>query len=241
MDISVIIPVFNEEENLKLLYKRMTDTLKKIGKSYELVFVNDCSKDSSLAILKDFAAQDKCVKVVSFEKNCGQHAAIVAGFESASGDLQITIDADLQNPPEEIEKIAAEFDRGFDHIATIRQTRNDTPFRKYASKAVNKVRKVITRVPITDQGCMMRGYSKALSNAILERADEHAFIPMLGYRMAKKPTEILINPAARNAGESKYNVFSLAKLAFNLFEKQDDGKPKLLLKNKYKIAEKIGF
>ena len=228
MDISVIIPVFNEEENLKLLYKRMTDTLKKIGKSYELVFVNDCSKDSSLAILKDFAAQDKCVKVVSFEKNCGQHAAIVA----ASGDLQITIDADLQNPPEEIEKIAAEFDRGFDHIATIRQTRNDTPFRKYASKAVNKVRKVITRVPITDQGCMMRGYSKALSNAIVERADEHAFIPMLGYRMAKKPTEILINHAARNAGESKYNVFSLAKLAFN---------PKLLLKNKYKIAEKIGF
>lgn len=241
MEISVVVPVYNEQENLEPLFARLVKTLDALDKTYEIIFVNDGSADKSLEMLKSFnARRSDVVKVVDFERNFGQHPAIIAGFANASGDLVVTIDADLQNPPEEIAKISAEFDKGFDVIGTIRQNRNDTPFRRYASKTVNKIRKVITKVPITDQGCMLRGYSKDVAANIVKDAKVSTFIPMLAHKFAKNPTEIPVAHAARNAGESKYNIFSLAKLSFNLF-KNGAKTEKESAKPVYAIREKIGF
>ena len=241
MDISVIVPVYNEEENLAPLFDRMTKALDKIGKKYEIIFVNDGSADSSLEILKGFTQKrPDVVKVIDFVHNFGQHPAIIAGFANASGDLAITIDADLQNPPEEIAKIVAEFDRGHDVIGTIRVNRNDNWFRKYGSKAANKIRKIITKVPITDQGCMLRGYSKDVVAHIVKESRKSTFIPMLAHKFGKSPVEIYVAHAARNAGESKYNVFSLAKLTLNLFKNSEPTEAELE-KPKYEIREKIGF
>ena len=204
MQITVVVPVFNEQENLEPLFGRLTKTLDALNKTYEIIFVNDGSADNSLAILKAFnASRPDVAKIIDFERNFGQHPAIIAGFANASGDLVITIDADLQNPPEEIEKISAQFDKGFDVIGTIRQNRNDTWFRRYASKAVNKIRKIITKVPITDQGCMLRGYSNAVVQSIVRDAKKSTFIPMLAHKFAKNPVEIPVAHAARNAAHAQ--------------------------------------
>ena len=240
MDISVIVPVYNEEDNLKPLYARLVKALDSTAKSYEIIFINDGSKDSSFEILRGFAAENPKVKVIDFVRNFGQHPAIIAGFANASGELVITIDADLQNPPEEISRIAAEFDKGYDVIGTIRQNRNDTLFRRYASKLVNKIRKIVTKIPITDQGCMMRGYSKEVVAHVAAKATKSTFIPILAHKEAKNPTEIPIAHAARNAGESKYTVFTLAKLALNLFKKEPQA-AQSQEKHNYEIWEKIGF
>lgn len=241
MDISVIVPVYNEQENLNPLFERLTKTLDGLGKSYEIIFVNDGSADKSFEMLSGFhKKRPDVVKVIDFTHNFGQHPAIIAGFANASGNLVVTIDADLQNPPEEIVKIVREFEAGHDSIGTIRLNRNNNWFRRYGSKAANKLRRIVTKVPITDQGCMLRGYSKEIASRIARESRKSTFIPMLAYKFSKNPVEIYVLHAARNAGESKYNAFSLAKLALNLFK---NGKPTEaeLEKPKYEIREKIGF
>ena len=227
MDISVIVPVYNEQENLNPLFERLTKTLDGLGKSYEIIFVNDGSADKSFEMLSGFhKKRPDVVKVIDFTHNFGQHPAIIAGF--------------VQNPPEEIVKIVREFEAGHDSIGTIRLNRNDNWFRRYGSKAANKLRRIVTKVPITDQGCMLRGYSKEIASRIARESRKSTFIPMLAYKFSKNPVEIYVLHAARNAGESKYNAFSLAKLALNLFK---NGKPTEaeLEKSKYEIREKIGF
>ncbi len=239
MDISVIVPVYNEQDNLLSLFERLTNTLDKINKKSEIIFINDGSSDNSLNIMKSlYQKRADIVKIIDFNSNCGQHQAILAGFANSSAKLQITIDADLQNPPEEIIKISQQFDLGYDYIGTVRKNRNDTSFRIYASKLLNKIRKFLTRVPIVDQGCMMRGYSQRISKKIANEATNTAFIPILGYNFAEKPIEIDVLHSPRNAGKSKYNIFSLIKLSFNLFKKQKSYKT---IKRTYKIKEKIGF
>lgn len=239
MEISIIVPVYNECDNLQPLFERLKSTLDKLDTSYELIFVNDGSTDASLNMLKEFyTTHREVVKIIDLSTNSGQHQAILAGFANASGNLLVTIDADLQNPPEEIENIVAKFKKGFDYIGTVRKTRNDSAFRIYASKLMNKIRKVLTHTPITDQGCMLRGYAKSIAKKIINEATNNAFIPILGYNYASNPTEIDVCHSARNAGKSKYNVFSLIKLSTNLFKKQ---KSEQSIKRKYTIKEKIGF
>lgn len=238
MEISVIVPVFNEEDNLLTLFERINKTLEKINKSSEVIFVNDGSNDSSFDVLMSIYERKKdIVKIINFEKNYGQHQAILAGFSKSSGNLQITIDADLQNPPEEIEKIYRQFEKEHDYIGTIRKDRNDTFFRVCTSKIINKIRRFITKIPITDQGCMLRGYSKNISTQIIKNASNSAFIPILAYSFAKKPIEITVLHSQRHSGKSKYNVFSLAKLSLNLFKKQQSANTM----RPYKIKELIGF
>ena len=238
MEISVIVPVFNEEDNLLALFERINKTLENINKSSEVIFVNDGSTDSSFDVLKSIYERKKdIVRIVDFEKNYGQHQAILAGFSKSSGKLQITIDADLQNPPEEIEKIYRQFEKGYDYIGTIRKDRNDTFFRIYTSKIINKIRKLITKIPITDQGCMLRGYSKNISAKIINNASNSAFIPVLAYSFAKKPIEITVLHSQRHSGKSKYNVFSLARLSLNLFKKQQSTNTT----RPYKIKRLVGF
>ncbi len=240
MDISVIVPVFNEDANIRPLFDRLKTSLENLNKTFEIIFINDGSSDASLTILKEIQSNFDFVKIINFTKNFGQHAAIIAGFANADGALQITIDADLQNPPEEIPRIIDAFNQGFDVIGTIRQNRNDTPFRKYSSKILNKLRKKITKIPITDQGCMLRGYKKSIAQEIVCKSNASTFIPILAYTLAKNPTEINVAHSARNAGKSKYNVFSLAKLGVNTFKKNDSNNAKNRAL-KFEIKEKIGF
>src|SRR6476660_5829417 len=158
-EVSVIIPVYNEEAGLGSLFARLYPALDELGVAYEIVFINDGSKDRSAALLRDqFQKRPEVTRVILFNGNFGQHMAIMAGFEHCRGRRVVTLDADLQNPPEEIGRLVAEMDRGHDYVGTIRRQRQDTAFRRYASRAMNGLRERFTRIKMTDQGCMLRAY-----------------------------------------------------------------------------------
>jgi len=216
-EISVVIPVYNEEAGLAQLFGRLYPALDALGTSYEIVFVNDGSRDRSAAILREqWERRPDVTRVVLFAANAGQHMAIMAGFEHASGDIMITLDADLQNPPEEIGPLVAKMNEGYDYVGTIRRKRQDNAFRTYASKAMNRLREKITRIKITDQGNMLRAYSRSVVDAINSCKEVSTFIPALAYTFARKPTEITVEHEERSAGESKYSLYSLIRLNFDL-------------------------
>ena len=216
-EISVVIPVFNEEEGLPELFARLYPALDALGVRYELIFVNDGSRDRSAALLRSqFQLRPEVTRVVLFAANFGQHMAIMAGFEQSRGDMVITLDADLQNPPEEIAALVDKMREGYDYVGTIRRQRQDSAFRRYASRAMNRLRERITRIKMTDQGCMMRAYSRAIVDAINGCHEVSTFVPALGYTFAQRPTEIEISHEERHAGESKYSLYSLIRLNFDL-------------------------
>jgi undecaprenyl-phosphate 4-deoxy-4-formamido-L-arabinose transferase len=189
----------------------------KLNLRYEIVFVNDGSKDRSAGMLAaQFDLRPDVTRVVLFQNNFGQHMAIMAGFEYARGEYIITLDADLQNPPEEIALLAAELIKGHDYVGTIRSNRQDSWFRKTASRAMNHLRQRITRITMTDQGCMLRGYSRRIVNLVRQCNESNTFIPALAYTFAANPTEIEVKHEERFAGESKYSLYQLIRLNFDL-------------------------
>jgi undecaprenyl-phosphate 4-deoxy-4-formamido-L-arabinose transferase len=215
--LSVVIPVYNEESVLPTLFARLYPALDKLGISYECVFVNDGSKDRSVALLRQqFARRPKNTRVVLFHANFGQHSAVMAGLSYARGSYVITLDADLQNPPEEIGLLVAKLDEGYDYVGTIRQHRQDSLWRRTFSKAINKLREWITPVRITDQGCMMRGYSRSIVSALNQTREVNTFIPALASLYAMRPIEVPISHEERYAGQSKYSMYSLIRLNFDL-------------------------
>jgi undecaprenyl-phosphate 4-deoxy-4-formamido-L-arabinose transferase len=219
--LSIVIPVYNEEEGLQALFDRLypaMDQLQaKLNLRYEIVFVNDGSKDRSAGILAaQFDLRPDATRVVLFQNNFGQHMAIMAGFEYARGESIITLDADLQNPPEEIALLAAELIKGHDYVGTIRSNRQDSWFRKTASRAMNHLRQRITRITMTDQGCMLRGYNRRIVNLVRQCNESNTFIPALAYTFAANPTEIEVKHEERFAGESKYSLYQLIRLNFDL-------------------------
>jgi undecaprenyl-phosphate 4-deoxy-4-formamido-L-arabinose transferase len=219
--LSIVIPVYNEQEGLQALFDRLypaMDQLQaKLNLRYEIVFVNDGSKDRSAGILAtQFDLRPDVTRVVLFQNNFGQHMAIMAGFEYARGESIITLDADLQNPPEEIALLAAELIKGHDYVGTIRSNRQDSWFRKTASRAMNHLRQRITRITMTDQGCMLRGYSRRIVNLVRQCNESNTFIPALAYTFAANPTEIEVKHEERFAGESKYSLYQLIRLNFDL-------------------------
>ena len=215
--LSVIIPVYNEEPGLAELFVRLYPALDKLGCAYETVFVNDGSVDRSAALLREqFQARPDVTRVVLFNGNYGQHMAIMAGFERCRGERIVTLDADLQNPPEEIASLMAAMDQGYDYIGTIRKTRRDSWWRRSASRAMNTLRERITNIKMTDQGCMLRAYSRDIVNAINQTRDSSTYIPALAYSFAHRPTEIEVGHDERFAGESKYSLYSLIQLNFDL-------------------------
>jgi undecaprenyl-phosphate 4-deoxy-4-formamido-L-arabinose transferase len=151
-----------------------------------------------------------------FDGNFGQHRAILAGFEHARGERIVTLDADLQNPPEEIGLLLAEMDRGHDYVGSIRRQRNDALWRHLASKTMNRLRERITRIKMTDQGCMMRAYSRRIVDTINQCQEMNTFIPALAYQFSRNPTEVVVGHEERHAGESKYSLYSLIRLNFDL-------------------------
>ncbi|MBL8515468.1 MAG: glycosyltransferase [Betaproteobacteria bacterium] len=215
--VSIVIPVYNEEAGLAALFSRLYPALDKLAVPYEILFINDGSVDRSAALLREqFQVRPDVTRVILFNGNYGQHMAIMAGFEHARGDRIVTLDADLQNPPEEVGNLLAEMDKGHDYVGTIRKLRQDTAFRRYASKAMNRLRERITSIKMTDQGCMLRAYSKDIVAAINQTRDTSTYIPALAYSFAHNPVEIEVAHEERFAGESKYSLYKLIQLNFDL-------------------------
>jgi undecaprenyl-phosphate 4-deoxy-4-formamido-L-arabinose transferase len=215
--LSVIIPVYNEEQVLPSLFARLYPALDALRMDYECVFINDGSKDRSLALLRQqFQLRPAETRVVMFHANFGQHAAVMAGLAHARGEYVVTLDADLQNPPEEIGKLVGMLDQGYDYVGTIRQQRQDYLWRRMLSKGVNKLREWITPVRITDQGCMMRGYARSVVAALNQTREVNTFIPALASLYAMNPVEVPIAHEERHAGRSKYSLYSLIRLNFDL-------------------------
>jgi undecaprenyl-phosphate 4-deoxy-4-formamido-L-arabinose transferase len=215
--LSVVIPVYNEEATLAALFARLYPALDALKRTYEVIFVNDGSRDRSSAMLADqHARRQDVTRVILFNGNFGQHRAILAGFEYARGQCVLTLDADLQNPPEEIDKFLAKMDEGYDYVGSIREERNDHLWRHVASRLMNQFRKRITHIEMTDQGCMMRAYSRRIIDIINQCLEMNTFIPALGYSFAQNPTEITIKHEKRYAGETKYPFYKLIRLNFDL-------------------------
>lgn len=217
IDLSVVIPVYNEQDVLPALFDRLYPALDALGVRYEIVFVNDGGRDKSPAMLAaQFDQRPDVTRVVLFNGNFGQHRAILAGFEYSRGERVVTLDADLQNPPEDIKLLLAEMDKGHDYVGSIRRQRNDSLWRHLASRAMNHLREKLTRIKMTDQGCMMRAYSRRIIDTINQCNELHTFIPALAYQFAQNPTEVTVGHEERFAGESKYSLYSLIRLNFDL-------------------------
>src|SRR5579863_3750152 len=216
-ELTVVIPVYNEEEVLPALFTRLYPALDALGRGYEIVFVNDGSRDRSAALLRNqFELRPDVTRVVLFSSNFGQHRAILAGFAHSRGRYVITLDADLQNPPEEIGRLLAELDAGHDYVGTIRIERQDLAWRRYASRLMNVIRERTTQVKITDQVSMFRGYGRAVVDSVNQCSEYNTFIPALAYTFSMNPTEIRVSHEDRSAGKSKYSLLHLVRLNFDL-------------------------
>ena len=216
-EISVVVPVYNEEAGLQALFDRLYPALDGLGLPYEVVFVDDGSRDRSPALLRaQWTARADVTRVILLAVNAGQHMAIMAAFAHCRGDIVVTLDADLQNPPEEIGKLVARIREGYDYVGGVRRHRQDTLFRRWASRAMNGLRARTTRIHITDQGCMLRAYARPLIDAINSCHEVSTFIPALAYAFAQRPTEIEVAHEERQAGESKYSLYNLVRLNFDL-------------------------
>jgi len=227
--ISVVIPVYNEEANLPRLIEQLRPVMQKMGKSYEIIFVDDGSRDNTLSILKSFLIYPD-VRVVELTRNYGQHAAIFSGFSVVRGDIVITLDADLQNPPEEIPNLVRVMEEGnYDVVGTIRSERKDSFFRILPSRMINMIARKITRVNMSDWGCMLRAYRRDIVKRMVSCHEHSTFIPALATYFSKKVTEIEVVHEARHGGESHYSLRKLINLQFDLVSSFSDFPLKLIM------------
>lgn len=215
--VSVVIPVYNEQESLPELIRRTTAACESLGKEYEILLIDDGSSDNSAHMLVE-ASQAEGSHIVSIllNRNYGQHSAIMAGFSHVTGDLIITLDADLQNPPEEIPRLVAKADEGYDVVGTVRQNRQDSWFRKTASKMINRLIQRTTGKAMGDYGCMLRAYRRHIVDAMLHCHERSTFIPILANIFARRAIEIPVHHAEREFGESKYSFMRLINLMYDL-------------------------
>ncbi len=217
--IDVVIPVYNEELNLDMLIERSTNALKDREYSYRLVFIDDGSADKSGDVIRKWIKiYPENITLISLNRNYGQHAAIIAGFESCTADVIVTIDADLQNPPEGIPMLIDKMKEGnYDIVGSLRGGgRKDNLFRKAASGAKEYLVRKITKSNIRDSGCMLRAYKKAIIDVVLKCNEKFIYIPVLANSFARKTTEITIEHSERSAGVSKYNAWKLLQLFFDI-------------------------
>ena len=215
--VSVVVPIYNEEEVLPALFARVYPAMDALGRRYELILVDDGSRDHSPQLLREqFERRPDVTRVLLLAGNFGQHMAIMAGFERARGEVVVTLDADLQNPPEEIARLLLMFGEGHDYVGSYRRTREDNTFRRITSRLMNQVRERITDIRMTDQGCMLRAYGRNVVDAVLRSAESSTFIPALAHLYARRPAEIEVAHEARAAGRTKYSLYRLVRLNFDL-------------------------
>ncbi|MDR0247799.1 MAG: undecaprenyl-phosphate 4-deoxy-4-formamido-L-arabinose transferase [Burkholderiales bacterium] len=215
--VSVVIPVFNEEESLPALLERTQAACAKLKQDYEIILVDDGSSDASATLITAAAeAADSHVLAILLNRNYGQHAAIMAGFKSARGDLVVTLDADLQNPPEEIPNLVEAAEQGHDVVGTIRTNRQDSLFRRIASKLINAVIRKATGRSMSDYGCMLRAYRRPIIEAMLCCHERSTFIPILANMFARRVIEVPVQHEERKFGTSKYGLMQLINLMYDL-------------------------
>jgi undecaprenyl-phosphate 4-deoxy-4-formamido-L-arabinose transferase len=220
--ISLVIPVYNEEANLPRLIERLRSVMQTTGRSYEIICVDDGSRDNSLSVLKGFLIYPE-VKVVELTRNYGQHAAVFSGFSIVRGQIVITLDADLQNPPEEIPNLIRVMEDGdYDVVGTIRRERKDSFLRTFPSRMINAVTRKITKVNMSDWGCMLRAYRRNIVDRMVNCHEHSTFIPALATYFSKKVTEIEVGHQERHAGESHYSLRKLINLQFDLVSSFSD-------------------
>jgi len=216
-EISVVIPVFNEEDNLRELGERLIRTLTAMGRPYEIIFVDDGSTDGSWQLLSDLNGQyPQYIRALQFHRNFGQHQAIFAGFQAARGMVMVTLDADLQNPPEEIPRLVAKLDEGYDTVGGWRENRQDSIFRRLPSQLVNYVMSRVTGIKLRDYGCMLRAYRREVVDSINRCQESSSFIPALANLFSHRVAEIPVGHAERERGKSKYGIIKLLRLNFDL-------------------------
>ena len=214
--ISVLVPVLNEEESLPELNRRLLRTLISTEKDFEIIYINDGSTDSTPIILEKFHNDDGRVKMIEFNRNYGQHMALFAGFDASAGEIVITIDADLQNPPEEIPKLVAKIEEGYEVVGGYRKQRKDSIFRKLPSLIVNKITSRLLGVKLKDYGCMLRAYRRNIVDYMNMCTESSSFIPALGNMFARRIAEVEVGHQEREKGTSKYSLFKLLRLNFDL-------------------------
>ena len=215
--VSVVIPVYNEQESLPELIRRTDAACAVLNRDYEILLVDDGSSDDSARMLVDAAEEPGShVVAVLLNRNYGQHSAIMAGFSHVTGDLIITLDADLQNPPEEIPRLVEKADEGYDVVGTVRQNRQDSVFRKSASKMINRLIQRTTGKAMGDYGCMLRAYRRHIVDAMLNCHERSTFIPILANTFARRAVEIPVMHAEREFGDSKYSFMRLINLMYDL-------------------------
>lgn len=215
--VSIVIPVYNEEQSLPELLRRTEAACAQLHHEFEIVLVDDGSRDDSAQILQDAAEREgSSIVAVILNRNYGQHAAIMAGFEQCKGDVVITLDADLQNPPEEIPRLVAQAELGYDVVGTVRSNRQDSAWRRWPSRLINLAVQRSTGVAMSDYGCMLRAYRRTIVDAMLACRERSTFIPILANSFARHTTEVLVPHAEREHGDSKYSTMRLINLMFDL-------------------------
>ncbi len=216
LDLSIIIPVFNEASTLEELHRRLVTVLDQLDKTYEIIFIDDGSTDDSLQVLKALQQADKRLRIISFMRNFGQHPAIIAGFTHCRSEVAISMDADLQNPPEEIPKILAKIDQGYEHVGGWRQGRSDSFFRRLTSKLANRMIARFTGVELNDYGCALRAYTRNVIESLVGLKERTIHISAMACWMGFNSTEVPIEHEVRKVGKSSYNLRKLLRMVFDL-------------------------
>lgn len=213
--VSVVVPLLDEAENLRELHFRLSQTLAGLGKPYEILYIDDGSTDGTEKILDELHGTDAKVTVIRFNRNYGQHAAIIAGFKRARGEIVVTLDGDLQNPPEEIPKLLAKLEEGYDIVGGHREERRDSLMRRILSRGINRVSSLIIDVKMKDYGCMLRAYRKPVVEQVCRSKETSSFIPLLANSLARTVAEIPVGHSRRQSGKSKYTLLRLMRLNFD--------------------------
>ena len=217
MLLSVVIPLFNEEENVHLLYDELKEALDPLEAGYEIIFIDDGSSDKSLELLRGIQEKDDKIIVVSFRRNFGQTAAMSAGFDYANGDVIITMDADLQNDPKDIAKMLEKLEEGYDVVTGWRHARKDAFInRKLPSMIANKIISVTTGVNLHDYGCTLKAFRREVTDNIRLYGEMHRFIPAIASGMGISFTEVKVNHRARRFGTSKYGITRTIRVLLDL-------------------------
>ncbi len=217
LDISIIIPVFNEEENLKLLFEDLQTIANKINKSYEIIFIDDGSTDRSYEILKSLKGKDKNIKIIKLRRNFGQTYALQVGFEYAKGDVLITMDADRQNDPNDIPKLLKKIEEDFDVVSGWRKKRKDKFLsRRLPSFLANLLISLLTGVKLHDYGCTLKAYKREIVESICLYGETHRFIPALCSMQGAKITEVEVSHHPRRYGKSKYGLKRTLRVILDL-------------------------
>ncbi|MBO6782911.1 MAG: glycosyltransferase family 2 protein [Alphaproteobacteria bacterium] len=216
LDLSVVIPLYNEADNLRPLHDALAQALPKTSRTFEIILVNDGSRDGSEELLAEIAASDQTVRVLNLRRNFGQTAAIMAGLDHARGNIIVPLDGDLQNDPEDIPALLDKLEEGYDVVSGWRKNRQDDNRRSFVSRVANRIISMISGVHLHDYGCTLKAYRREVIEGVRLYGEMHRFVPIYATWQGGRVTEIVVNHRPRTAGKSKYGFNRIFKVVFDL-------------------------